>query len=340
VPRVQYYIPHLRAQNIEIKEHPSRFGMYPPDEAWKRPGWGICNLLEHVPATIASYKYDLTLIQREMLSTFVTFEPFTKRPRIFDIDDAIWVHRDGNFARRIAQLCDHVICGNQFLADEFSKHNSSVSILPSPVNTKEFFPEKDEPQERRSIIGWMGLHSGFRFLYKVEPALRQVLNMHPKTILQIISDRRPQFRDLPSDQIEFVPWSAESQVRLIQSMTAGIMPLDDTIMSRGKCSYKMLLYMACGVPVVVSPVGMNAEVLQKGASGFGARNTDEWVTALHELICKPEMRRQMGRIGRSVVGNHYSVETLAPKLAATLFQVSGETPYFTEEVNSSCPVQQ
>src|SRR5580704_6450641 len=126
VPRVQYYIPHLRDLGIELTECPSRAGLYPPEEyKWMRPAWGLWNLADHVPAVVRSYNYDVTLLQREMLSTFVTLEPFTKRPRVLDVDDAIWVHRGGRFARRLAGLCDHVICGNNFLAQEFSRWNPS-----------------------------------------------------------------------------------------------------------------------------------------------------------------------------------------------------------------------
>src|SRR5439155_26443088 len=116
VPRVQQYVPHLRNMHINLTECPSRAGSFPPEAGFKRPFWAMWNLVEHFPRVLQSYKYDVTLLQREMLSTMVTLEPLTKRPRILDVDDAIWVHRRGAFARRLAALCDHVICGNDFLA--------------------------------------------------------------------------------------------------------------------------------------------------------------------------------------------------------------------------------
>ena len=329
VPRVQQYVHPLENMNIELTECASLAGSYPPDQKWKRPFWGAWNLFEHVPAVLQSYEYDVTFLHREMLSTYVTLEPFTKKPRVFDVDDAIWVHRSGAFARRLASLCDHVICGNQFLAEEFSRFNPHVSILPSSVDTRKFYPAEERRDNDHPVIGWMGLHSGRCFLYAIEPALRRILKIHPKATLRIVSDRPPEFRTLPPEQIEYVQWSPESQVRLIQEMTIGIMPLDDTVVSRGKCSYKMLLYMACGIPVVVSPIGMNAEVLRKGPVGLGAINTEQWVAHLDELIRHPEERLRMGRSGRQVIVDHYSVNALAPRLAKTLFTVSGqEDPCF------------
>src|SRR5205085_2730100 len=210
VPRVQLYVPQLESFGIELNESASHAGLYPPDQKWKRPVWGLWNLLEHSVSVPQSYKYDVTLLQREMLSTFLTLEPLTKRPRILDVDDAIWVHRGGEFARRLTRLCDHVICGNQFLAEEFSRFNPNVSVLPSSVDTREFFPSTDKKNDGRLVIGWMGLHSGFRFLDEIKAALQRILNMHPHAILQIISDKRPNFHGFPARQVEFVPWSRES----------------------------------------------------------------------------------------------------------------------------------
>ena len=320
VPRVQQYIPYLKLQDIEVTESPSRAGSYPPECGfWKRVVWGLWNLAEHLPAVGQSYQYDVTLLQREMLSTFVTLEPFTKRPRVLDVDDAIWVHRGGGFARRLARSCDHVICGNSFLAESFSRWNPSVSVLPTAVDTRRFVPAGDSGHRaRRSVIGWLGLSSGFCYLYDIEAALRDVLRNHPKSVLRIISDKAPKFSLLPARQVQYVPYVREREVACIQEMTVGIMPLDDSDVSLGKCSFKMIQYMSCAIPVVVSPFGMNAEVLQKGEIGFGAAKPQDWVDALEALLSSPELCARMGRAGREVAELHYSVEVLAPRLAKTL----------------------
>jgi glycosyltransferase involved in cell wall biosynthesis len=107
----------------------------------------------------------------------------------------------------------------------------------------------------------------------------------------------------------------------LQRMTIGIMPLDDSVVARGKCSFKMLLYMACGVPAVVTPQGMNADVLRVGKVGLGASSQHEWIEALSLLFDNPEMCRRMGQSGREVVLQHYSVKVLAPRLAQILRSV-------------------
>jgi glycosyltransferase involved in cell wall biosynthesis len=319
VPRLQQYIPYLKQEDIEVTECPSRAGLYPPERGfWKRASWGLRNLGEHLSTVGQSYEYDMTLLQREMLSTFVTFEPFTKRPRVLDVDDAIWVHRGGGFARRLARTCDHIICGNRFLAESFSRWNPSVSVLPTAVDTRRFVPANGGRRGERPVIGWLGLSSGFCYFYEIEVALRDVLRNHPESVLRIISDKAPQFHLLPASQVEYVPYSREREVGHIQEMTVGIMPLDDSDASRGKCSFKMIQYMSCGIPVVVSPVGMNTEVLQKGEIGFGPPKPHDWVDALETLLSSPDLCARMGRAGREVAELLYGVEVLAPQLAKTL----------------------
>jgi glycosyltransferase involved in cell wall biosynthesis len=318
VHRVRRYAPYLRNLEIILTECPSRAGSFPPARKWLRPAWGLWNLAEHVPGVMRSYNYDVTLFQREMLASFVSLEPLAKQPRILDVDDAIWVHRGGTFARRLAGLCDHIICGNGFLAQEFARWNPSVSVLPTPVDTERFVPGNGVRNDSRPIIGWQGQYSNFPFLYQIESALAEVLRSHPQAVLRIVSGKLPHFKLIPADRVEFVHFSWEREVADIQEMTIGIMPINDGVVSRGKCSFKMLLYMACGIPVVVSPFGMNGEVLQKGEVGLGAIGHDNWVECLNVLLNSASERERMGKNGRAVVLQHYSLDVLAAKLAETL----------------------
>jgi glycosyltransferase involved in cell wall biosynthesis len=319
---VRAYIAPLKELGVDITEFASRAGLYPPNSKWARPAWGLWNLADHVPIAFRSHRFDVTLLQREMLSTVITLEPFTKRPRVLDVDDAIWVHRRGDFARRLATFSDHVICGNEFLAERFSSWNPNVSVLPTPVDTERFQPTPGSRKPGSPIIGWLGLSSGFQFLYGIEPALGEVLKRRSDVILRIVSDRRPEFRSIPGERLQFIPYDRDREVRDIQEMTIGIMPIEDSELSRGKCSFKMLLYMACRIPVVVSPFGMNREVLGQGEVGLGASDTDQWVECLESLLDDESERIRMGAEGRRVVLERYSVDVLAGRLAETLLAVA------------------
>jgi glycosyltransferase involved in cell wall biosynthesis len=326
--RVRQYVQALRAYGIELSEFFTRLGAYPPTGKLIRPFWAVGSLASRLPSIVHSYRYDVILFQREMLSTFFTLEPFTKKPRILDVDDAIWLNRNGSFARRLARISDSVICGNSFLADYFSQWNPNITILPTAVDTDRFLPLASKPHEvgggdASPTIGWSGGQGGFVDLQVAEQALQVVLRKYPRARLRVIADAAPSCLDLPAGQVEFVPWSPETEVRAIQGLDIGIMPLRDTLWNRGKCAYKMLLYMSCGVPVVVSPIGMTAEVCQMAPVGACARTTENWVGALEQLLCNRQLAADMGKRGRDVVLQNFSVRMLAPKLAAELLRVAG-----------------
>ena len=141
----------------------------------------------------------------------------------------------------------------------------------------------------------------------------------------MISDVRPVFRELDAARVEFVKWTEEAERAALRTLAVGIMPLEDSSWARGKCSFKMLTYMASGVPVVASPVGMNAEVLGLGEIGFGVSTRDEWIEALDVLLGERERARAMGMRGRDVTVRYFSVDALAPRLARELFSVAGRT---------------
>lgn len=317
--RVRQYIPALRREGIEVEEFASAFGQYPPRVRWARPLWALATLAERLPAVVMSHRYDAVLLQREIMSSFVTLEPLTTHPRILDVDDAIFLQRGGGFARKLAELSDRVICGNNYLAEWFGRWNINVDVIPTAVDTERYFPNAEiKPSGQPLIIGWIGTSGNYKYLYGIEGALTKVLHAHPNARLKVVGDKLPAFRHLPLGQVDFVPWSEAVEVQAIQSMDIGIMPLEDSPWARGKCSFKMLQYMATGLPVVVSPVGMNAEVLTLGELGIAATTEKQWIDGLIALLENRMLRARFGAEGRRVVESSFSIRVVAPRLARSL----------------------
>lgn len=313
--RVRQYIPGLGRYGIQVSEYIARFGSWPPSSKSWRPFWLPATISQRVPGVIGSFRYDVTLLQREMVSTLVTLEGLTHRPRILDVDDAVWLNRGGekNFSR-LVQLCDGVICGNSFIEDTIRRWHSQTIIVPTGVDTERFRP-LEGMQRPKPVIGWSGLGTNLKSLAEIERPLAAVLNHCKDAVLRIVSNVKPRFELLPAAQVEYIPWSPENEVRTIQEMSVGLMPAEDSLWARGKCSYKMLLYLSCGVPAVVSPVGMNQEVLSLGRVGFGPRSETEWTDCLISLLENPEQAQQMGENGRRVVEEQFSLHVLTPRLA-------------------------
>jgi glycosyltransferase involved in cell wall biosynthesis len=138
----------------------------------------------------------------------------------------------------------------------------------------------------------------------------------------VVCDRQPQFKLLPEKSWRFVPWTAEDEVPLVQEMDVGLMPLPNTEWTRGKCALKMLMYLACGIPAVVSPVGVSGEILQNSEVGLAARETNDWFVALSRVYADRELGAQLGAAGRKLVEERFSVQANVPRLAQVIEKIA------------------
>jgi Glycosyl transferases group 1 len=310
--RVRQYIAPLAGLGIAVHESWPGLGAFPPRQRNLRPAWLVGTLAQRLPRIAAGWRADITLLQREMVSTVPTLEGWTRRPRLVDIDDAVHLHRGGLAARRLATLADLVVVGNSWLAEIWGQWNPAIEILPTPVDTERYAVR---PSPEQATIGWIGSAGNLRYLAGIAPALSRVVDRFPGTVIAVCCDRPPTLPGLP---MRYVPWSEGAEADFLASITIGIMPLDDSPWERGKCSFKMLQYMAAGRPCVVSPVGMNSELLREAELGLSATTTGQWTEAISSLLADRDAAERMGAAGRAVAVARYSVAVLAPQLAELL----------------------
>jgi glycosyltransferase involved in cell wall biosynthesis len=274
-----------------------------------------------IPGLLASRFSDVTWLGRELVSGRYSLENWAGKKRLFDVDDAIWLSYDADFSERIVKHCNGVIAGNRFLAEHYEKLGARVWIVPTSVDTDIWKP-RNEITRNKWTVGWIGSFANLHFLYAIEEALADFLAAHSGAQLLVVCDREPLFRKIPVDSWVYKPWSIGSEVELVQQMDAGLMPLDDSETARGKCGFKMLSYMSAGLPVIVSPVGVNQEILDRDQVGIAASSANEWYEALENLSRNHQLGQQMGAAGRRVVEQHYSVIANAPKLANIFREVA------------------
>ena len=310
--RVRQHIGLLATCRIAVTEHWPGLGAYPPANRLIRPAWLIGTLAQRLPQLIAASRTDVTLLQRELVATLPTLEGLTRRPRLVDIDDAVHLFRGGIAARHLARLADLVVVGNAWLAEVWRRWHPAVEILPTAVDTGRYTVAR---LPERPVIGWIGTGGNLRYLRAIAPALAAVVRRFPEIEVAVCSDRPPEIAELP---VRYVPWSEPVEAGFLAAISIGVMPLDDGDWERGKCSFKMLQYLAAGRPVVVSPVGMNAELLREAELGLAARTHQAWVEALSSLLADRAAAARMGGAGRALAERRYSVLALAPQLADLL----------------------
>jgi glycosyltransferase involved in cell wall biosynthesis len=307
--RVRQYIAPLSAEGIDVVELGPSLGSYPPEKQWQRPAWLVGSLAQRVPQIVAGWGADVTLLHREMISTFYTLEGLTRRPRLLDVDDAIHLFRGGRAAKQLAKRADLIVVGNNWLAEAWRRWNARVEILPTAVDTDCYVVE---PLPEHPCIGWIGSCGNLRYLENIAPAMAELVRRFPTLSIAVCCDQPPRLDGLP---IRYVPWSISAEAGFLASLTVGLMPLDDGPWERGKCSFKMLQYLAAGRPCVASPVGMNKDVLAQGDVGLAAATQAEWIAALSSILSDRRGAEALGAAGRRLVETRYSLRALAPRLA-------------------------
>ena len=310
--RIRQHIESLGKQGVTVQEHIPYFE--------KSGGWpSPLRAAARIPGIKRARKADLVWLNKELVQGYPTFERWLKRPRVLDADDAIWLSRPlGVLAGRcIAAAMDTVIAGNSYLADYFGKYCSDVRIVPTGIDLKRYHPRSVNADQlcRKFVIGWTGLACNYNQLDAIADALKSFLDDHSNAELLLVSNRPWKTAVIAPERIRFVQWSPEIEATSLHSMSVGIMPLTDTKWTRGKCSFKMLQYMAAGLPVIVAPVGMNVDVLNKGEIGFSANSNDQWRQTLEALYYDHQLQLSMGDAGRSVIEQFYNADKLADDLA-------------------------
>lgn len=244
-------------------------------------------------------------------------------PFIYDCDDAFFLkYRTdrlrhlhpllGSKADRMMAAAVAVSAGNAGLAAYARRFNSNVTVLPSVVNTEQFRPAQPPPAERRAppfTVGWIGSPSTAPYLQLLVEPLQQLARECPVRLL-VVGGPAPAITGV---EIIERPWRLEQEVPLIQQCDVGVMPLPDTPWARGKCAYKLIQCLACGIPVVASPVGANVEAVPPEC-GLLADTPEEWLVAFRRLAADPELRRRMGRAARHWVEQRYSLRSALPLL--------------------------
>lgn len=281
--------------------------------------------------------FDLIFIQREALligSSFFEKRFFKKNKVIFDFDDSIWLLDTSPENKKFEFLknpdktktnithAHNVIAGNGFLADYAKRFNPNVVIIPTTVDTdfhKQSLTEAlevNESADKKIVIGWSGSISTIKHFEMIVPVLKKIQAAYPgKTEIHVIGQGSYAHPEL---QIISKNWSAATEVENLQAFDIGIMPLPDDEWVKGKCGLKGLSYMACGVATVMSPVGVNSDIIQHQTNGLLAATEAEWFDALSYLIENPAIRNKLGAAGRQTVVEKYSVEANKHKYLGVL----------------------
>ncbi len=334
--RITHYIPYLESEGFDVSVDsfftPAFFRLLYRKGRYPQKVIAFAGLaLRRLAAMPAAPRYDLIFIYRE---AFPIGPPFVERylsrgraPIVLDFDDAIYLRNSSQANRFVASLkyvrkvaaivglADRVIVGNEFLAAYARAHNTAVTTIPTCVDTSRFVPRSVPAASTPPVVGWIGSPTTTPYLAALGDVLLEASKRRPFVLR--VSGSAEEF-SLPGVNVHHEPWTLGREVELFNTCDIGVYPLTDDEWSRGKCGFKAIQFMACGVPVVASAVGVNRDIIEDGVNGFLASSPAEWVDKLERLIGDPALRARLGAAGRKTIEERYSLKVQAPQMAALL----------------------
>ena len=332
--RIEQYAPSLRPHGIELDVSPffdaaAHDVLYRPRHLVAKALGVLRGFARRARDLWRARRYDLVLVYRESAPlgppVVEALLGMLRVPYVYDFDDAIFVRppysanrawdwlRPPSRVASTARGAQEVIVGNEYLAESARKWNARVTIIPTPVDTERHRPRTTARPVGPLVLGWVGSQTTAPYLHLIDDALTDLARRH-HFVVRVVGGPY----EHGSALVEQLAYDLEREPADLESFDIGLLPEPDDAWTRGKGAFKALLYMATGLPVVASKVGVNPEVVVEGETGFCVGTTDEWVRSLDQLLTDAELRRRLGAAGRQRLLERYSLQVQAPRLAKVL----------------------
>ena len=329
--RVSQFVPALADAGFDLEMQPlfdtALFRLlYRPGHLAQKAAALLSRTRDRV--TALGDRYDMALIHRE---AYPIGPPLIERwlsrrvPIVYDFDDAVYLPNtsDANkmvgFLKRPAKVAEvirrstEVIAGNPYLGSYAQRYSSHVTVIPTCVDTTKWVPSSAPARTGPPVIGWIGTPTTTQYLLGLQDVFSALAKEHAFT-LRVSGANQPV--SMPGVTIENEPWSLEREIELFNTCDIGVYPLPNDAWTLGKCGFKAIQFMACAVPVVASPVGVNTAIIDDGVSGLLANGEGEWRQHLRALITDAAARRRIGAAGRVRIESAYSLRANAPAVVA------------------------
>jgi glycosyltransferase involved in cell wall biosynthesis len=337
--RFTQMLPYLEAQGISVTFAPLFDNAYLDQwmtKGTRRHGAVIAAYMRRARHLLAARNYDALWVHCELFpylpGVFERLAALYGVPIIYDYDDAIFHQYDAHanplvravLGRKLAPLLKRsalACCGNAYLEAYAAQYAPVTRIVPTTVDTVQYQP-RPAPAQTQAVasVGWMGSPSTWAYCAPVVPVLRTLVEAGVITTRIVGAEHAAAH----AEPFQYHPWQEAREVADLQAMDIGIMPIPEAPWARGKCGYKLIQYMACGLPVVASPVGVNRDLVTHGVNGFLADTPDEWHTALTTLAGDAALRERMGKEGRARVEAQYATQKVGVALATAMRGVMEE----------------
>jgi len=345
--RLKQFVEPLRERGIDVTIRPfltsdQFYSLYKSGGIAAKGAAMAISALKRVGDVLTAGGYDLVVVQREaMIFGPGVVEWILTRlrglPMVLDLDDATYVHyvsptygRLGSWLKffgktdKLIERAAAVTCGNRFIAEYVENKGTRAIVVPTVVDLEEFKPMADREGGTKLVIGWIGTHSTFPFLQSIFPVLEQLAKKHSFRLKVVGAGHR----DIMVDgvRVEDLDWNMARESDDFASVDIGLYPITTSASANeewinGKSGFKAVQYFAVGVPFVMSPVGICAELGEPGITHFNAATGEDWYNSLNMLLSDESLRARMGAAGRAYALANYRIDDQADVLAQTFREV-------------------
>ena len=329
--RFYQYLPFLKSQGFEITIAPLLSNEYITN--LNHGQRNIADILlcyfQRLAKSFSYQNYDLLWVEKEFLPYLPSWLEkilIGNIPYVVDYDDAQFHAYDRSNSKLVRFILSDkidtvmsnaklVVAGNKYIAAKATKIGATrVAIIPTVVDLDRYSQKDLTTNHQDFNIGWIGSPTSSTYLKSIQSVLTGLDQKYDCRFTLVGSGK------LTIEELELTvkDWNENSEVEDIKTFDVGVMPLDHTPWEQGKCGIKLIQYMACAVPVVGSPIGVNQEIIQHGINGFCADSLEEWTEYLSRLAEDRNLRNTMGAAGRLMVESNYCLQITAPKIAQLL----------------------
>ncbi len=222
--------------------------------------------------------------------------------------------------------CDVLLTPSTGVSDLLSVHGIRTRkvVVPLGVDVQRFAPPASKTQAKRAIgidpetrvVGFSGRIGREKDLPTLLHAFRRVQHKHPVTLLIVGSGIEELVFKNPRIKLT---GTVDNVVPYLQAMDIFVLPsLTET------SSLATMEAMACGLPVIATPVGSIKEYVEDGVNGFlfPRQDVDTLVEKLNALLKSPHAREMVGAAARETIKKRATWEQTAQKILYVLHELT------------------
>ncbi len=288
------YVSKLMANDYNVETHSFFYPEYLDDIYGQKHPSRIKILLCYFSRVFALFKSAKNL--------YIEYELFPKIPYFFEklflknkkyvlnFDDDVWSNYEKSSSLSdkydlLVRGAAGVVVANDYLFEKVKKLNSNVIKIPTVVDLDDYKGDF-EKFERLSIV-WIGTPVTYKYILSHAEIFQEIAKKIDFDLL-IIASKKLESKKIEGVNMRFFDWSPRNEVEILKRSHIGIMPLDDDGFAHGKSAFKLIQYLAAGIPSIATDLGENRNIVTHGLNGYLVRTKEDWEQKI-ECICNDKL---------------------------------------------------